>query len=226
MPVKPVLTTQEYEALPLPLRPAYVERDGKYVIDLEGPPPGFEPKERIDEFRNTNRAAHAKITELEAKLAAFGDIAPDAAQAAIARVQELETQVAGVGEHAKKAEELAAQLARERGEKSALRLQMTVASTARALGFREESHDYLVQRAISAGFQVGDDGKIASASGVDLESWLQDPSFRWCHAPSKGGGSHNAGSGSGSTKPIIDRFDPLAIGTHAAEIARGDVTVS
>lgn len=194
-----------------------------------------EAHSKLDEFRATNIGQAKKITELEAKLktfdgvdlaaagaaldtvAKFDGLDPDAAKAALEKVATLESQD---GETAKKLAEVSAQLA-------ATRLRVEVTATARAQGFRDESFDYLVQRAQQAGYAVGDDGKVApGTNGLDLTAWLQDPSFRWCHHPSRGGGSFTAASGPvADARPVVNAGDPESFGKHLESIARGDTRV-
>lgn len=80
-----------------PLRQFYVQKDGKYHVDLSAPPVGFAKAEdlaaangKIVEFRDNNIKLTKTVEELTPLKEQFKDLDPVAARAAIAKVAELE----------------------------------------------------------------------------------------------------------------------------------------
>lgn len=94
MALSPIVDT--LEQVPEPLRAFYVAKDGKYVLDLAGPPPGFVPAAdlatangKVVEFRDNNVRLMKEVEELRplrTQIEKFAGIDPDAAKAAIAKV--------------------------------------------------------------------------------------------------------------------------------------------
>jgi len=85
------------EDVPEAARTFYVQKDGKFHVDLSGAPVGFvsatelaAANVKVIEFRDSNIALTKKINELEPVVAKFKDIDPDAARSAITKVAELE----------------------------------------------------------------------------------------------------------------------------------------
>ena len=68
MALQPVVDT--IDSVPEPLRTAYVERDGKFHLDVEG----LVPKAKLDEFRETNIA---RSRELDALRQRYDGVDPD-----------------------------------------------------------------------------------------------------------------------------------------------------
>jgi hypothetical protein len=78
--LKPILTSAEVNALPEALRKEYVEKDGQFVIDVEGillPGEALKLKSQVAEFRDNNRELHAKVQKLEPLAAKFEGVDPD-----------------------------------------------------------------------------------------------------------------------------------------------------
>jgi len=80
------------------LQGEYEQRDGKYVLKIEGDVPGLvtastlsEANGKLAEFRESNRALNAAKTELDAKLATFEGIDPAEYKAAKDKIAELES---------------------------------------------------------------------------------------------------------------------------------------
>ncbi len=79
MALKPVVTRDEYDKLPDPIRGEYAEKDGKFQVVIEGAIPGFVPesdyretKSRLNEFRDISIRHRDRIEkELEPKLRQF-----------------------------------------------------------------------------------------------------------------------------------------------------------
>jgi len=65
------------EEVPEAQRELYVEKDGKFVLDVEGVPEDPEVKKRIDEFRENNIKLFQKAEEMEKQLKKFEGVDPD-----------------------------------------------------------------------------------------------------------------------------------------------------
>lgn len=84
------------DKVPEAVRPFYVQKDGKYVIALDGAPSGFVPagdlalaNGKVVEFRDTNIALAKEVETLRPLKSQFEGIDPIAAKDAIAKVAEL-----------------------------------------------------------------------------------------------------------------------------------------
>lgn len=90
MPLKHVIPS--LDAVPENLRSLYVQKDGKFVLDVDGAI-AVDEHERIKvqlaEFRDNNRALNTSKTELEAKLAALKDVDPEKYRTALTELDEL-----------------------------------------------------------------------------------------------------------------------------------------
>ncbi len=146
---------------------------------------------------------------------------------------ELEGKAAAGNESATKLAELQAALdAKDATLRDTQRRAAIVAAFA-AFGGEPKAADYVDQLA-AATFQAGADGKLtttardAEGALLTVESWLaqQQRERPFLFRPSRGGGATNANSGTPPATPSVSRFDPLAIGTHAAEIASGKMQVN
>lgn len=95
MPLAPVV--DKIEDVPEAARPFYVQKDGKFHVDLSAAPAGFVPAAdlaaangKVVEFRDTNIALTKKVTELEPLKTKFEGIDPEVAKADRVKVAELE----------------------------------------------------------------------------------------------------------------------------------------
>lgn len=84
------------DKVPEPARQFYVQKDGKYHVDLSGAPAGYVPASdlaaangKVVEFRDTNIALSREVGELRPLKVQFEGIDPKAAKDAIAKVAEL-----------------------------------------------------------------------------------------------------------------------------------------
>lgn len=96
MPALPPVVDR-IEDVPEPARTFYVQKDGKFHVDLSGAPVGFVPQTELQaanakviEFRDNNIALNKKVSELEPQVAKFTGIDPEAAKAAIAAQKALQ----------------------------------------------------------------------------------------------------------------------------------------
>lgn len=185
MPVKPVL--ESLESVPEPIRDLYAERDGKFVLDLDGAPPGFVPasefaevKGKMVEFRDNNIAVLKEREALQQKVDQYKDIDPDKYRAAVAKLDELEQK--GV----KKADDIDARvLAAVREAVSPLQTQLEQFKSAEAearsklarkelegqltaagmkAGIQESAMEDYLQRGLRV-FKLGEDGKVIAKDG-------------------------------------------------------------
>lgn len=87
MPLKALLTKEEYGALPEALRQYYVEKDGKFLLDADG-------VEDVTGLKNALTATRQELKEakdsLKQTIEKFKDIDPEKAKVAQQKLQELE----------------------------------------------------------------------------------------------------------------------------------------
>jgi hypothetical protein len=87
MPLKAIMTKEEYEALDATRKELYVEKDGKYVLDAEG----VEDVTGLKNALNATRAEVKKLkTDLQATVDKYKDIDPDRAREAQKKLDEME----------------------------------------------------------------------------------------------------------------------------------------
>lgn len=84
MALKAVLAS--LDEVPEALRSLYVEKDGKFLLDVEG----VVPKERLDEFRTTNVNLLKERDALKAQVEKYKDIDPEKARTALTQLQKIE----------------------------------------------------------------------------------------------------------------------------------------
>lgn len=91
-----VPVVDKLEDVPEQARQFYVQKDGKFHVDLAGAPVGFVPASelalangKVVEFRDTNIALTKKVNDLEPVVAKFKDIDPEAARIALTEKAEL-----------------------------------------------------------------------------------------------------------------------------------------
>lgn len=82
MALKATLATKaDLDALPEATRSLYAEKDGKFVLDVEGglanPTELHELKTKVAEFRDNNLVLTKKVTDLEPLVTKFKDVDPD-----------------------------------------------------------------------------------------------------------------------------------------------------
>lgn len=92
-----IATVDTLDAVPEAARTFYVQRDGKFHLQLEGAPAGFVPAAdlatangKVVEFRDNNILLKKQVDELLPLKTQFEGLDPVAAKAALARVVELE----------------------------------------------------------------------------------------------------------------------------------------
>jgi hypothetical protein len=202
----------------------YVEREGKFVLDAEG----VVPKERLDEFRNTNAALAQERDKLNAKILALGGTGIDleALKAAAIERDALKQQLAeGKGSDVDKViaarlKPISDQLETIKKDKELAEAQLRVRtvnesalSAATKRGLRASAHDDLLARASrslkldNGAVRVVDAGgqtRYSKADGVTpmtLDEWTEE---QFSSAPhlfesNAGGGAAGAGSGGAGT---------------------------
>lgn len=255
MALKGTLTKTEYDALNEAVRTHYAEKDGKYVLSVEGMVPESEHndvKTKLVEFRDNNRTLHneneklkpikealdkAGITDITAHVTEFGELkklkdkgvgTPNDLDAAIAKAMKpLQDSLA--------AEQLARKTAEETASSS--RFRELVSAGASKHGAKTSALDYIVNDARST-FELVD-GALKPKSGAkhptdplkDLtpEVWFEHLAKEkdFLFGESSGGGATNTGRPTGG-KPnarILVNPTPLEMGQHMKEIASGEIVV-
>ena len=76
----------KHEEIPEEDRSLYVERDGAFVLDVEG----VVSQDKLKEFRDNNIKLMKEREELQGKLAKYGDVDPEKYQDALKKLQELD----------------------------------------------------------------------------------------------------------------------------------------
>jgi len=210
------------------LREFYTRRDdGKFVLTLDGDPPGYAKADKLAEFRDNNRALNSKVTDLETRLKAFDGIDPEEYQTLKARpdltprVTELEAQLAA---------EKAATTAAQRSTDAAV-LRSKIGDAFHRAGGRPQAQDFIIAKAAEV-FSL-DNGVLTTqqfstnrpGEPLTVDEWvgarLLDSAFAFL--PSSGGG---ASPSSGPPAKRIVSSDPLEFGQNLEAIAKGEVIVS
>lgn len=226
MVLKAVLDT--VDDLDEAIKPLYVEKNGKFHLDVEGVKP-------IDEFNVVHTALQKERTDHKKskdRLALFGTLDPVDVSAKLARIPELELLAEGKVDD-KKLEDLVsarlhtklAPVERERDQFKAQIVEkdgviqtfvtkektrtihdsvIKAARAAKLLTTAEEDAIMLAERV----FEVGDDGSVVTKEnsgvtpGIGAADWLKDMQEKRPHwwEPSQGGGGRN-GKGGGPTGP-------------------------
>jgi hypothetical protein len=170
-----------------PARQFYVQKDGKFHIDLSGSPAGFVPatelvaaNAKVVEFRDNNIKLTQEVEPLRQLKTKIGDLDIDGAKNALVKVKELETKgVKGADDITKLVtdaiaahnaatvkplqDQLAAIAAREEKsarERDALQLAGVIGDAFAKAGGRTDAKDYITGKAASV-FKVVD-GKIGT----------------------------------------------------------------
>jgi hypothetical protein len=185
MALKLKLTKDEHKQLPQDLQKEYVEKDGGYVLDVEGgvlsPEEKKQLNDKIKEFRDRNVEFKKQIDELQPfkeKAEKFGDLDPDETKALVEKVKSKgkgKGDANDIDEIVKSAVAAATKpivdslqqerTRREEAEKRAAdeAFKTKVGEVARAKGARPGSLGYLINRAKEA-FEFKD-GEIVAKEG-------------------------------------------------------------
>ena len=87
MALKAIISNEELAALGEPLQAEYVERDGKYWLDVT--PVGDVKLEDVGGLKRALSSERGKAKEFEKKIEALGDLDPDKAREALEKVEEM-----------------------------------------------------------------------------------------------------------------------------------------
>ncbi len=196
--------------------------DGRWEVSLDAEPPGYVKAEKLDEFRDNNRALFASKTELEAKLKAFEGVDPEEYKALKSR-PDLTPRVT----------ELEARLASAQRSADSAVFRTKVADAFLTVGGRPEALDFIITKAQGT-FTLANGALVTQEFSTErpgeplsLTEWVGarvlDSAFAFM--PSGGGGASNHGGGRTSTARTISR-DPVEFGRNIESIAKGVVTVS
>jgi hypothetical protein len=221
------------DEVPGPWRLGYVQgEDGKFHLQVDGVPLGFAPKEKVDEYRDNNRALNQSKTDLEATVAAVtgerdkyaADLAAVVAERDVLKSRpDATTQVTALEQ----------QLVSEKAAHDATRFKALVGGELLRAGGRVEAVDFLIEQARKT-FTMGADGQLtttqfsATHPGVllPLSEWIagQMTASAFAFKPSRGGGATGR-NGDPPAKPFVDKNDPLAVGRNLQNIVDGTVDV-
>lgn len=224
-----IATKADLDQLPEPQRALYTEKDGKFVLDVEGMAPATElhdVKTKLAEFRDNNVALTKKVTELEPLVTKFKDVDPDEyktlkAEAdklkkkGLTKADDLEAAITAAVQQATKplADKLAAEeQARITAQRAAdqARFRELVTADATKAGVTPKSVRHVIREAEEK-FELKD-GTLAPRAGMKHPSdplkeltpadWLQDlaKTDDYLFEPSTGGGA-NGNSGGGGGRP-------------------------
>ena len=176
------------EAVPESVRELYEPRDdGKFVLQLDGAPPGFVEAARLQEFRQNNSTLANKASELEQALKQFEGLDPSMARRALAAQQEQEQAIsekkllraADVQSLIDRAvQPLAQQIEAEKSARSAAEQKLAqkvvdegiVAAARRAGELNPGSDDLLVIKARAAGWTAVDGKLVQQQDGQPVYS--------------------------------------------------------
>jgi hypothetical protein len=236
---------------PEPLREHLVEKDGKWILDVEG----YVTKDMLNEFRTNNRALNRDKEKLQKDYEAlqtehaefqgkYKDIDPDEYKSLKAAPTDIQKQITEVEARlAKKyegmfAERDAVAKANEMKFHHAL-ISNEVAMAAPKVGIHETALEDLQTRA-SRVFRVTE-GKVVPFQGEDpiysdrepsrflsMEEWLGGLSKTYPHyfKSSSGGGANNGlGGQSRNGRNVVAASDSKAFLQNLEKIARGEVEV-
>lgn len=256
MALKAVLSTKaDLDALPEPTRTLYTEKEGKFVLDVEGMAPASEIldlKTKVAEFRDARTAALKERDDLKALTARFDGVDPDEYKTLKADKDKLtkrgvkdadaldEAITKAVAAATKPlADKLAAEeQARITAQQAAnrARFRELVTADATKAGVKPQSVRHVLREAEEV-FELKEDG-LVPRPGVKHPSdplktlttpeWLQGlaKSDDYLFEPSTGGGAN--GNGGGSGRPGAKQLiNPTAeeMGRHMKEIAKGEMVV-
>ncbi|HXG69885.1 MAG TPA: hypothetical protein VNJ04_04645 [Gemmatimonadaceae bacterium] len=246
-------TLADVDALPEPQRALYVERDGRFVLDVEGVVPEtkfLEQKYKLEEFRDRNRELHTKVTDIDAlraKLAEFDGI--DAADAkalksglekkGVKKLDELESLISdaiakaiGPVQQNLENEKKAREAAQQRADSEAFRSQ--IGTVARSKGVREKALDYVMRRAedtftLKDGRVVAKDGSFSQddpTRPLSTDEWLARlaKDEDVLFEASTGSGANGSKPTGGPGRTLINP-DALAFGHSLEDIASGKADV-
>jgi len=237
--------------VPEALRSEYEAKDGKFVLRVEGEIPEVtETNRRLAEFRDNNIALLKEKATLEGTLKSFEGLDVNEYKALKTKVEALEKKKPAGDEDveakiraavASALEPVNAQLRAEADtrQKAEQKLaQRDLEGKLRAVGVKlkveERAMDDFLARAtrVFGVDGVARDGDVVRYSKekvtepLSMEEWGRDLLVDAPHlfAASKGGGA-NPGSG-GAGRRTISGADPLELGRHMEEIAKGTIQVN
>ena len=245
----------EVDALELPLRPLYVEREGKFVLDVEGMVPSAEVHElrtKVAEFRDNNIAVTKERDTLKATVSKFEGIDPEEHKTIKAEYDKLKGKGVKSEDDLQKAiaaaikpisdklaEESSARAeAQKRADDATFR--ELFSTDAKKVGVRPASLRHVLREA-SEKFTLKD-GSIVPKEGVKhptdplktltTEEWLQQlvKTDEYLFEPSVGGGANGGGSGGssgggGGNARKIINPTPEEMGRNMDDIASGKAVV-
>jgi hypothetical protein len=251
MALKAILTKSEYEALAEPIRKEYAEKDGKFVLALEGMPDPLEQQElktKLAEFRDNNRRMYTEIEGLKTR---YEGVDPEEYKTLKNEVEVLKKKginkpddIAAIVDAAvvKATKPLADKLAAE--EKARAEAQEKIRNTeferlvtevAVKAGVRQSAVPLLVPKAKEK-FELKDDA-IVPKDGVKHPTephkdytpseWIQElaKTDDYLFAPSEGGGASGNRTKKSSGGRLLINPTAEEMGRNMDAIAKGEVQV-
>jgi hypothetical protein len=220
---------EKLEDVPEPVRQFYVQRDGKYHVELTGAPAGFAPAAdvaaangKLVEFRDNNILLKKQVDELLPLKTKLEGVDLDAAKAALDKVKELEKKgvkntddlqvviAAAMKPLQDQLQLITTSAAEERRQKEELVLNSTIGDEFIKVGGEPAARDYIVSKAKSI-FTI-ENGKLKAAPNqfsadrpsepLSVSEWLtrQTKESAFAFKPSTGAGA-NPNPPGGVTRP-------------------------
>lgn len=253
MALKATLATKaDLDALPEQQRALYTEKDGKFVLDVEGMAPAGELQElktQLATFRDNNRTMFGELEGLKTK---FDGIDPEEHKTlkseldklkkkGLNKADDLETAIKAAVDQATKplADKLAAEeAARVKAQQAAdaARFRELFAADASKAGVRASALEFVLPKAETS-FELKDGAIVAKAGAkhpteahkdLTTADWLQHlaKTSDYLFEPSTGGGANGNGGGGGrpDAKQLINPT-PEQMGRYAKEIGKGEIVV-
>lgn len=251
MPLKAVV--ESLEEVPEALREFYEERDGKFVLGVDGSPSDdqvTELKERIQQFRTNNIKLNQQLAELKERMARYDGVDPEEYQRLKQRISEIEAKgvkkaddVEAVIEQ--KVAPLAEQLKQmqERAQQAEQRLRQTALESAlQDLGVQAGVQPTAVPDFVSRGVRiwdidpdtrtlvVRDDAPVNGDEPLTPSGWVSKLKAK--EAPHLFGATRGTGADKDAkpTRGLVAKdklVDPTPeeLGRYADQIAKGEIQV-
>lgn len=236
MPLAPVI--DKLEDVAEPLRSLYVQRDGKFHVDLSGTPAGFVSaadynlaNSKVVEFRDNNTKLLQRVGELEPTVKKFEGIDADAARAALKNAEDLKKKGVGnaedvaklVADALKPVQDQLATIAQQsearRVANEALTLRTSIGDEFIKAGGEPDAIDFILGKAKDV-FDVDGTSVKAKANrfsadkpgeALSVKEWLtgQTRESAFAFKRSSGSGANPTTPGGGGSRPgVIDLKDP------------------
>jgi hypothetical protein len=251
MALKAVVTAAEHAALAEPLKTEYVQKDGNYILALDGELPDVrEMKVKLAEFRDNNRNMHGELEKLRPLATKFDGVDPDEYRKLKDQVAKLKAK--GISDPDQAEDDIdkrikaanapiLAKLEQEEKRRQEAEQRMLdqdyekkITDVALKAGLRPQAVDVAVARARQK-FELKD-GELTPKAGVKnveephkdytTKEWLAElaKSDSYLFEPSDGGGAEGS-RGKKSGAQILMNPSPEELGRNMDAIASGKMQV-